>query len=704
MRPGGRAGPRPRVVVILGLGVLVVVGLLVLAMRDRMVEAWLLHRLGSDDEKTREKALEELSLRPTVTMLPRIVELLARWTTVEENRGRVYRPWPAGVADRCAKLVISRGRAAAHPLGRVLRERGTEEATVALSLLYEIGPVASPAAPEVERLLIHPDVSLAEQAGETLAAVAWAEDGVAERIFERWERERDSRGEAARPVWVATAYMVAFAARWHRLATCGYEDAQVRIDEAFDVPPDRVIRRTEAVLEAILPSIARSVPPAGKTPEAEDQPAQALRLLLGLSSAHLRLCRDGGLDRSLARILQAGLLDAYRVGSPDSRRQIAEVWAVFILSSSAGGNPDPDGAVKIPLGPRLSAKAPSGALAAREFLESMPEPEVALLAADLIGDGAWGDAKAKDWLERLVLAVGARAIPVVAELTRDERPGVRIEALKLLPRFEVRSGADREAAREPIVAALGDPEPRVRLAAGESLGAMGAFDAPTLDRLLAAFLDARTGLILEDDGALRRGAASLIGNVAISLREDPGCSPRIDALRAEALETLRSGSPERRRGAAALLHAWPGAGDEALLAALDDPDPRVQAEAMAAAGSVGWSIRRVFNGRILRVLARTEDEALRRTAVEVLDRQAFARGTEMFARTGLADPDPAVRADAARALGALGTVRPLSEETVEDLRWRALGRGEEDLSVRKALVEALDRIEDGPEPEGGRSR
>lgn len=151
-------------------------------------------------------------------------------------------------------------------------------------------------------------------------------------------------------------------------------------------------------------------------------------------------------------------------------------------------------------------------------------------------------------------------------LTRDERPVVRAEALRLLARL------DPDAADRASLVALADVEPRVvraALLASSDAGVRAA--GPAVASLLASSSDLEVRRIAAD-----RARAALARDLVAPLRE-AALHDAVPFVRESAVRSLRALSPD----------------DPALLTVeRDDPEPRVRA---AAAGSAG----------------RTTDDALR---------------------------------------------------------------------------------------------
>ena len=163
-----------------------------------------------------------------------------------------------------------------------------------------------------------------------------------------------------------------------------------------------------------------------------------------------------------------------------------------------------------------------------------------------------------------------------------------IEKLKLWYRFRYRLTHPPSQDVSELVANLETEDPLAREFAAECLGAMGNRAWPALDALVATdgqqrhprITRCRNGSMTADFHDLVRDAAA----VAIA-RIDP---TRPAALRGLGLLVRRADDPEERsRAAMALGHLRVGDALPALLAALDDEDPELVAEAATAIGMIG---------------------------------------------------------------------------------------------------------------------
>jgi HEAT repeat protein len=353
------------------------------------------------------------------------------------------------------------------------------------------------------------------------------------------------------------------------------------------------------------------------------------------------------------------------------------------------------------------AAAPLVALALRAA-----EPRRVRLAA-VRAVGAFDDASAErlrpalsdtDWAVRdAVVEVLAerRPLPVEALLAAlgDARATVREEAV-----FGLRHATDARVA--PAVAALlKDPEPEVRQAAAEALGALG--DARTLDALVAAALDAAQPLEVRL-AALR--AAGDMNDASVPERlhaawHDPDAVVRaamveimaqrkplpLDSLiftladadakvRAAALEGLREArgprvepavaallkdpEPAVREAAAETLATLPDAAAvPALMGALNDKSREVREQ--AAYGLGARDAKEAVPA--LLTLAADPDGDVREVAANVLGRLKDKRAVEPLIAM-LGDPEPATRKAALSALRAI-TGQKLGADAVAWEKW-----------------------------------
>lgn len=181
--------------------------------------------------------------------------------------------------------------------------------------------------------------------------------------------------------------------------------------------------------------------------------------------------------------------------------------------------------------------------------------------------GAEGETGARNAAAEALALLGRAALPVVLSLLRHPEADRRRFAADILGQVGLHD------AEGPLVAALGDADPNVRLAAAEALGRVGA--APAVAALGALLVDREAPLQL----------AALEG--LTSLRAPP--SPEVLApllrhplLRRSALRLLAlTGAPAAAAAACRLLREVPTLEQECL-AALGELDARVRADVRPA--------------------------------------------------------------------------------------------------------------------------
>ena len=182
------------------------------------------------------------------------------------------------------------------------------------------------------------------------------------------------------------------------------------------------------------------------------------------------------------------------------------------------------------------------------------------------------------------------------------------------------------------------------------------------------------------------------GGAAGEAQGDPGEGS--DPEETDFLEALRAKDPTARWVAAIALGHFrdlsPEA-EEALLAALDDADPVVQAEALISfvwrEGELGGR----FKIKTVALLGTTSSPVVREAAITVLDREFEGVGGAVSALAGmLRDGASTTRLQAARALGAMGLKAMAAAPQLRDL---SLSEGGGSGDLRQAAAEALRRIE-----------
>lgn len=294
------------------------------------------------------------------------------------------------------------------------------------------------------------------------------------------------------------------------------------------------------------------------------------------------------------------------------------------------------------------------------------------------------------------------------ELVPEGKKTVRPEVQRILKSFQSANG--------PLVQALADPRPNVRLAALQALdqaavmrakiihtlqevtaekprraGVLKPFEVPDpLASIVERDWRAVARLLKDDDVRMRRGAISFLEQLGD--QAEPAADEITGALadadrfvRLAAARTMRSMPGEKASAAAVRL----------LGTMLIDPDPdlsKAAAEALEALGpaahdAVDWLAFIIANGD---TDSRNWDTESRLAALKALVSVGGTSAQRAIPKvlTALADPDVRVRRDAAYALGRLG--RPadsnLADQEVAALR-KAMS--DEDSEVRLNASEAI---------------
>ncbi|MHB0937911.1 MAG: HEAT repeat domain-containing protein [Armatimonadota bacterium] len=257
-------------------------------------------------------------------------------------------------------------------------------------------------------------------------------------------------------------------------------------------------------------------------------------------------------------------------------------------------------------------------------------PQVMPLAISLLKDPEHG---VQQWAARtLIKWADARAMPYIIELLSHPDPEIRMEAAYAFGANTLLSnhGAVPEAAIEPLVTLLQDPDPGVRQAATWTLH--GVRDP----RVIAGFRLLVNGLNATD---ATRAA------LALAQMKDPEATAFLLSL-ADVVD-----HPARNGIVLALAYANDPRGTQALLARLADPDPHVR------------------NGAMM-------------TLAELRNTNAIAP----LAETVLQDTNWTARAAAARALGYFTDPKAIDALLV--------ARKDTDRNVRIAASESLGRTND----------
>ncbi|KAB8142574.1 HEAT repeat domain-containing protein [Chloroflexia bacterium SDU3-3] len=258
------------------------------------------------------------------------------------------------------------------------------------------------------------------------------------------------------------------------------------------------------------------------------------------------------------------------LGHPDAPVRQAAVGALSSL-----GSPGMEGSIAPLLAAPDAATRESAAKIAGYF--SFPSCVERLLA--LCGDPDEHVRRAA--VESLPFLDDRRVLPTLLSMARSDDPSIRVAAIRALGHSE------SAAAEVALEAALADQEAWVRYYAARALARRGAGAQAALARLaesdpathvrIAALdgLGALGGPVAER--ALLGAASSPEDDVAVAALAGLGRLASAEA--AQALRLALSASQPARR-AAAVAAAASGA---PLLAALDDPDPRVRIAAIGAA-------------------------------------------------------------------------------------------------------------------------
>ncbi len=301
-----------------------------------------------------------------------------------------------------------------------------------------------------------------------------------------------------------------------------------------------------------------------------------------------------------------------------------------------------------------------------------------------------------------LVALGAPALPVLAEALATGDPELRTAAAEILGDLGDRKGASALAAR------LRDPDPNVRLAAAEALGKIGGPEAlaalhlsleagdasmrraalDALTRLRSALPAHRLAELARDRG-LRRSVLRLAGAsddpealaILVGGAQDPSRSVREAALAALGQRRLR-GTMALDRAEKALRDVGAAVAESAA-AALGADDLAVRAGALVVLRFSGAARHAPA------IAAAAEDEQLRSFAAEALEEMGAAAATVLEAEL------PRLGA-AARGV-ALGALALLGGGGIRDQLLAAAAS--DDDRLRGPALEALGRLGD-PESVG----
>lgn len=582
--------------------------------------------------------------------------------------------------------------------------------------------VLSPAraAPLVLRALEDPDLEVRLAAAQ--AAVRLRIEGAVDAVLP-WLGERDARlrlaaanvvkalptASAVNPVARALgdSDVLVRAAAAEALGAQRTPEAVAPLLGRLDDPSPQVRVQIARAL-ARLGDTRAVVPLVGKVQDSAPEVRQAVARALGelgdarAAQALVLQLRDNVLDVRVEALAALGTLrarDAVDAIAPLATERTANLRQAALVALGRIGTPEAVRALIGALGYADDAGAPLERTAVRDALVLAGDAAVPELRAVLVQgaspssatSAAWvlGELRARSESPTLIQALrrgtlpapaamralagaGDRtALPVVLEFVGDPNPLVRSEAIaaasalldpaepdgraveplaaalqssridsetrSALARLLGRTGAPRAA---PVLSGLlSSREPAVRLAALEALGTLGPAGA---DDVLLAQLDAK------DPKARLRAA--------VALSEAGGPVAR-DAL----LARLESGHEADR---AALLTALAGVmSREGTDAAVTQLTAALEVAAGPERDALLVAVGRAKPPRALDVLTRVaaSDVDDRRTAACVLPADARTRDPRAreLAQTWLADPDAAVAAQAAWALGTLGDASTL---------------------------------------------
>ncbi len=292
------------------------------------------------------------------------------------------------------------------------------------------------------------------------------------------------------------------------------------------------------------------------------------------------------------------------------------------------------------------------------------------------------------------------AVEPLRAMLGDEEPRVRTSAA-----IGLRSaGLDPPGAFEAILDGFRSDDPLLRAESGATLASWPIVDATRLRRLLTLVEDPVTDIRTAARRALTRPGLSLAPEVALPVLGavlNGGSTPlrvmaatmlgrsvaRVPAGRDTLIMALKDRDPGVRAIAAASLGAFSeeGLARSALRAAMDDAELRVRATASASL-AIG---RRAARAETLAELSSAFGGDASRSGI---GREVEADPSRAVPRliNALRDPNPRVRAAAARGLGEVGPMA--TRATVDAL---ILGLSDPDPTVRRASASTLARL--GPD-------
>lgn len=289
---------------------------------------------------------------------------------------------------------------------------------------------------------------------------------------------------------------------------------------------------------------------------------------------------------------------------------------------------------------------------------------LALLIGACTADPGYQGRSSRDWIRAL----------------EDPEPDTRADAANALGRV-LRLQPRSPAVVAALISALGDPDDRVRVAAGMALSTEGVRAPAAVPGLVEVLRDTAHANV-------RSYAASILGAFG------PAAVPAVPAL----TTALDDADPRVRAAAAAALgDIGPAAASSsravapALVRLMRDPAEDVRLRALEALLRVEAPTRTLLS--VLETALTDVSPAVRTRAALILRTLGpRAASAAPAAARALADPEPSVRAAAASALGAMGShaaraVGPLTAALRDP-----------DPSVATAAAEAVAAIQGRPRP------